>query len=114
MMTGQHRSRDELWYDDDVGVYRFEYDPDTDDFVVDLVIALAEVTGVDPLEVDPLGPEVDADRLQACVEALNGEGPTVEGKITFSAAGCEVTVLAGQVVIAAPRDAEEDLDRRPE
>lgn len=106
-MTGDGDAGERLWYDDEVGVYRFEYDPsDVDEFVVELVVALAAVTGVDPLEVDPLAPAVDTERLEACVAALNGDRPRVEGTVTFDAAGCEVTVLAGQVVIVAPEDAD--------
>lgn len=117
MMTGKRRSLDRLWFDEEVGVYRFEYDAsDPDDLIVELVVALAEVHGVDPLDIDPLAPRVDPDRLEACVAALNGDNPSVEGKITFSAVDCDVTVLPGQVVIAAPRDADEpeDVEKRAE
>lgn len=104
-MTRQHRPVDDLWYDDDVGVYRFEYDVDADDLVVELVLALAEVRGVEPTAIPPIAPRVDTDRLDACVASLNGEEPHVEGKITFTLDDCDVTVLPGQVVIAAPTDA---------
>lgn len=116
-MTRNDRSVDSLWYDDDVGVYRFDYDADTDDLVVELVLALAEVRGVDPMEIPPIAPRIDPDRLEACVASLNGDNPKVEGKVTFSVADCDVTVLTGQVVIAAPRegtDESSDAERRVE
>lgn len=116
-MTREHRSVESLWYDDEVGVYRFDYDAATDDLVVELVLAIADVRGVEPTDIPPLAPEIDPDRLEACVASLNGDDPRVEGKVTFSVADCDVTVLPGQVVIAAPRPDPEPsngVERRAE
>ena len=102
-MTREHRSIDNLWYDDDVGVYQFEYDVDADDLVVEIVLALAEVRDVDPTEIPPLAARVDPERLDACVASLNGDDPQIEGKVTFSLGDCDVTILPSRVVIAVPR-----------
>ena len=102
-MTREHRSIENLWYDDEVRVYRFGYDATDDDLVVELALALAEVRDVDPTAVPPLARAVDTDRLDACVASLNGENPKVDGEVTFSVADCDVTVLPSQVVISAPR-----------
>lgn len=115
-MTREHRSIDSLWYDDGVGVYQFEYDAETDDLIVELVLALAELRGVDPTEIPPLASRVDPDRLEACVASLNGENPQIEGKVTFTVGDCDVTVLPDRVVIAAPREAPSShgVERRAE
>lgn len=116
MMTNQHRSVDSLWYDDDVGVYRFEYDAG-DDLLVELVLALADVLDEDPTDLDPIAPYVDPDRLDACVASLNGDRPNVDGKVTFSTPDCDVTVLPGQVVLSVHRrnaDGRGGVERRAE
>lgn len=109
-MTGERRPIEDLWSDDDVEVYRFDYDA-SDDLLVELVLAIAEVRDEDPGEVSPLASGVDTDRLDACIASLNDEDPTVEGKVTFGLDDCDVTVLPEQVVIAAPRNAPEGRSR---
>lgn len=90
-------------YDPQTGTYHLQYDGDADLSTV-VVIAVAEIAGVDPIELEPLYESVDPDVLND----LFGDGaPRVDDAVSFAFAGHEVSVESdGRVTIRPPESAE--------
>lgn len=65
-----------------------------------LVRAIADFADVDPLELDPLYDAIDPDTLDEFVGA--DELPEVEGTITFTYEGYDVTVYASGLLEIVP------------
>ncbi len=85
---------------DSSGVYRAGYDPETTPACMAVVATVAEATGVEPTEMEPLQETVEADALD---ELVRPEGIThgpVEVSFVFE--GSAVTVASGGVVTVAP------------
>lgn len=75
-----------------------------------VIAAVAEATGVDPLELDPLYNVVDPDALNAIFSPANGR-QGADAKLRFTMEGCAVVVRGdGDVVVTPPAD-REDADR---
>ena len=70
-----------------------------------IVIAVADATGVDPLDLDPLYDSVDPDALGRAFESTDEDGTATTDQLTFAYADCEVTVRADRSVVAAPTSA---------
>jgi hypothetical protein len=66
-----------------------------------VVLAVAEATGVDPLDLDPLYDCVDPDALDALFDSGDGLDD-LTGSFEFTYAGCDVTVNADQRVVVTP------------
>jgi len=96
---------DETTTDDDLarefenpeGVVERRHDPAVGSTSEVVVYAVAEATGIDPLELDPLRGTVDPDALDALFR--NADDSTL---ISFSYAGCDVSVSSQGRVVAAP------------
>lgn len=69
----------------------------TDSLTETIVLALSDVTGVDPLNLPPLYDAVDTDALQT----LFGSGDE-HLEVQFAVAGCEVTVRGQDDVTVTP------------
>jgi len=67
-----------------------------------IVIAISDGTGVDPLDLDPLYDSLDPDALERTVDSTIGETAD-PGEVTFTHAGCEVTVHDDRRIVVAPR-----------
>lgn len=75
------------------------------DITETVVTAVAEATGVEPLELEPLYTVVDPDALNRLfAPSSSGRSPFVE--ICFSMAGCEVVVHCDGEVVVTPSAAE--------
>ena len=81
--------------------HHVHYDPETDAAPSEtLVIAVADIAGVDPLELDPLYDTVDPDSVDEFVRS--GGSPDVDGKLTFAFADHRVTVHASGLFEVRP------------
>lgn len=70
-----------------------------------VVAAVAEATGRDPLDLDPLYDVVDPDALDGLFDSRGTQPNSAE--ITFSMAGCRVVARGdGEVVVTPPAEAE--------
>lgn len=68
-----------------------------------LVLAVAEIDGRDPLELDPLYHAVDPDTLDDFAGSSDDGG--FDGSVSFAFEGYDVTVYAsGLIAIERPRD----------
>lgn len=66
-----------------------------------VVLAIAEATNRDPLDLDPLYDSVDPDVLDRLVQSPDGERS--RSTVEFAHAGCDVTVRAdGRVAVKPP------------
>ena len=66
----------------------------------EVVRAVAETSGKDPTEIDPVATQVDPDALDALFAPGGGEGQRTKGHVRFTVAGYDVTVYAhGEVVV---------------
>jgi hypothetical protein len=69
------------------------YDADGDDPLGYTVVATAAAArGTDPVDLPPLYDSIDADALSALVDGAVDRPDAVDGRVTFSYAGYEVTV----------------------
>lgn len=67
-----------------------------------IVTAVAEAKGVDPLDLEPLYTDIDADALNQLFRPSVGSPPT-SMEVRFPMAGCQVVVHAdGEVVVTRP------------
>lgn len=80
--------------------HRFEYDRDATPASMAVVAALSEVTGSDPIELEPLHATVDADALEALTTVRHTPNGDVD--VSFSIEGYRVTVHSYGVVAVAP------------
>lgn len=69
------------------------YDAESDDDLgYTVVTAAAAARGTDPVDLPPLYDSVDADALNALVDGAVDRPDAVNGRVSFSYAGYEVTV----------------------
>ena len=67
---------------------------------VTVLQAVADLTGVEPGDVQPINDVVDADALNALFQPRSGEGPRTSGRVSFVLEGVDVTIYAsGEVVV---------------
>ncbi|MFC4359049.1 HalOD1 output domain-containing protein [Halobium salinum] len=97
-MTPPFRALRNFRYDDRRDQYRADYGgAPTQELLVDVALALAEVLGVDTDEIEPLHRCLDTDAF----DALVGSGPTGEGlvggPVAFRVEGCRVTVTTDEL-----------------
>lgn len=57
-----------------------------------VVEAISEATGTDPLELEPLYDTVDPDCLENLFTETASPGSQTNGRVSFTASGCRVTV----------------------
>ncbi|WP_049971489.1 HalOD1 output domain-containing protein [Haladaptatus cibarius] len=76
--------------------------PITNGHVSEAVVqAISQVNGVDPLELDsPLYDTIDPDALDRLFQPTPTTKRDIESKISFTVAGCEVTITDNRVVAA--------------
>jgi hypothetical protein len=67
-----------------------------------VVLAVAEATDADPLDLDPLYDCVDPDALDDLFESGDDGTARLSGSFTFEYEGCDVAVHADQRVVVAP------------
>lgn len=74
-----------------------------------VVTAVAEATGVDPVDLDPLYDVVDPDALDQIFRST-GTSPPNSMEVRFSMAGCHVVVRGdGEVVVTPPESDESSI-----
>lgn len=85
-------------FDEQEGRYRVTYDSvqATPSFAV--VTVVSNITGRDPMELDPLYESIDSDALDALCAADTSSG----FQLTFRYNGCEITVGPDDVVEVMP------------
>lgn len=71
----------------------------------EVVFAVAEATGTDMTQLEPLYNVIDPDALDQLFQTPVNEFPRSDGRVVFTMEGCEVTVHAsGEVVVTPPSD----------
>ena len=75
---------------------------DTDPISQTVVLAVAEATGDDPMELPPLYDTIDPDALNKLFGDRIDGAERLGGSFEFSYAGCEVTVRADGTVDVVP------------
>lgn len=82
--------------------YSMRYDPSMDIELTSVVVdALADVAGVDPVEIPPLSDVVDPDAMNALFRPKPDGTPRTRGQLTFTHFGHEVVVEGeGRIEIA--------------
>lgn len=81
-------------FDEQEGFYRVKYDSGqaTPSFAVLTIVSI--VTGIDPVELDPLYESIDGDVLDAlCTANLSSVS-----RLTFQYTGCEITIGTDDIV----------------
>lgn len=82
------------------------FDGDEEDAVSERVInQVADVTGTDPLELEPLYHSVDPDCLDTLFETSESTAGQSGGHVQFSMAGCRVVVSADGSIDVSPQPA---------
>ena len=92
-----------VYYDADRGTYHARHDG-SEPIATTLVLAVSSVVDEDPYDLDLLAEHVDPDALNAMVAHWSGGHPGPDAAITFTYAGCSVTVSADGEVVIDPRD----------
>jgi len=87
-------------YHPESGTHRSGYDLDATPPSMAVVAALSEVTGIDPLELGPLGASVDTDTLDAPVRVRDASEGDL--RVTFPPENRTVTVASDDVVTVGP------------
>jgi hypothetical protein len=67
-----------------------------------VVLAVAEATGDDAMELPPLYDTVDPDALNELFDSSTGGAVGRSGRVEFTYAGCDVTVHADERVAVSP------------
>ncbi|NHN48422.1 hypothetical protein G9464_12575 [Halostella sp. JP-L12] len=67
-----------------------------------VVLAVAEATGDDPLELPPLFDTIDPDALNKLFDSSAFGADGREGQVEFTYAGCDVTVRGDERVAVSP------------
>ena len=91
-----------VYYDDDCGTYHTWYDTtEYEPVSTALLLTVSSVLGVEATDLEALSSTVDPDALNAIFVHWRGDEPRVgDGAITFTYAGCDVTVSSdGEIVI---------------
>ena len=92
-------------YDSEADLYRLRHDWSSDDDVsIAIVEAVAEITNVEVLDIDPLYESIDPDALNKIFEPrAEGEPRKIGGSVTIAANECTVTVYSdGEIEIEPP------------
>lgn len=76
------------------GLYRVKYDSSQTRPSFAVITIVSNVTGIDPLELDPLYDSIDGDALDALCTADHSS----VSRLTFQYSGCEITVKTDGVV----------------
>ncbi|WP_164471084.1 HalOD1 output domain-containing protein [Halorubrum sp. CSM-61] len=69
-----------------------------------VIAEVAETAGMDPLEMEPLYTRIDPDCLETIFSGESRTAARNQGEISFSMAGCQVTVGADGTVDATALD----------
>ena len=75
---------------------------ETDPVSQTVVLAVADATGDDPMELPPLYDTVDPDALNELFDPSTGGAVGRSGRVEFTYAGCDVTVHADERVAVSP------------
>ena len=67
-----------------------------------VVLAVAEATGDDAMELPPLYDTIDPDALNELFDSSTGGAITRSGRVEFTYASCDVTVHADERVAVSP------------
>jgi hypothetical protein len=97
-----------VYYDEQRGTYHVWWEKDDHESLsTNVVLAVSAVRDVDPRTLEPLSARVDPDALDAIfADRDNGIARADEGAVSFSFAGCDVTVRAdGEIVLEPPAEA---------
>jgi hypothetical protein len=87
----------EIEYDDRHGVYAVEWDGEELDSISYAIVELvAELEGVNPTDVVPLGEYVDTDALERLFEPSEQNGHPV-GTVKFEYSGYTITIHGGRI-----------------
>lgn len=86
-----------------IKMHHVHYNPESDAEPSEtLIVAVADIAGVDPLELDPLYETVDPDSLDRLVTSRGG--PEVGGRMEFTFAGYRVTAHASGLFEVRPTE----------
>lgn len=88
-----------LTFSPDSRTYQARYDRSETDASMAVVSTVAEVLSVDPTEMEQLYYTVDTSSLDELLRGRHVDDDTVS--VTFTFAGCEVTVTESEVTVAA-------------
>ncbi|WP_254762225.1 HalOD1 output domain-containing protein [Natrinema marinum] len=104
MSEKSHQPTDGPTFDPRTGTYEQSYDT-TDGLaiVVSAIRSVADVAGVSPVEIDPVGESVDANVLVNTVEAAAANDDADVG-VTVAIHDHDVTIGGGRIVIEPPAD----------
>lgn len=69
-----------------------------------VVSAVADLTGTEPSELDPLYETIDPDALNSLFQGSQADGPHARGQVSFSVAGCKVVVHGSHKVVVSPTE----------
>lgn len=81
-------------FDEQEGLHRVKYDSDQATPSLAIITVVANITGRDPWELEPLHESIDADAVDALFAA---DGSSVS-QLTFQYSGYEITVETNDVV----------------
>lgn len=97
---------DDVLYDRATGAYRFLADwAAGEPLSVRLVLAVSEVAGVEPTDLEPLDRHVSVDALDALFDRQSSRSPSPDRSISFTYAGYRVTATGdGELVVEPPAD----------
>lgn len=69
-----------------------------------VVEAVADVTGTDPIDLEPIYNHVDATSLDRLFEDASPEAPRDRGHVAFPMAGCQIVVYADGTIVVDSDD----------
>ncbi len=104
MSEKRHPPADGPSFNARTGTYEQSCDTtDGSDVLVCAIRSVAQIAGVSPVEIDPVGESVDADALISAVEAATTNGDAAVA-VTVSIYEHDVTIGGGRIVIEPPAD----------
>ncbi|WP_255170833.1 HalOD1 output domain-containing protein [Natrononativus amylolyticus] len=80
-----------LEYDPGTGSYVL-HPPMTESVSVDIISAVARISGIDPLEMTPLYSQTDPELIEALYAARCDESIEIDGPIEITVADCRVSI----------------------
>lgn len=69
-----------------------------------VVEAVADITGTDPMDLEPLYNHVDTTSLERLFEEASPEAPRNRGHVVFPMAGCQIAVYADGTIVVDSGD----------
>lgn len=81
-------------FDEQEDLYRVTYDSGQASPTLAVLTVVSNITGIDPLELDPLSESIDTDALDAQFTA----DVSSVSRLTFQYSGCEITVGTDDVI----------------